>query len=64
MMVNNVNFKDYLNQQLQNFQFKQEFENEATKLEREITITHHRKKQAPLNAQITLSDTCFFLFIL
>ena len=28
-MAGNVNFKDYLNQQLQDPQFKQEFENET-----------------------------------
>lgn len=37
-MVGNVNFKDYLNQQLLDPQFKQEFENETTKLKEEATI--------------------------
>ena len=43
-MAGNVNFKDYLNQQLQDPQFKQEFENEATKLESAIAVTHVRKE--------------------
>lgn len=43
-MTDNVNFKDYLNQQLQDPQFKQEFENETTKLESTIAVTHVRKE--------------------
>lgn len=43
-MADNVNFKDYLNQQLQDPQFKQEFENETTKLESAIAVTHVRKE--------------------
>ena len=43
-MAGNVNFKDYLNQQLQDPQFKQEFENETTKLESAIAVTHVRKE--------------------
>lgn len=43
-MKGNVNFKDYLNQQLQDPQFKQEFENETTKLESAIAVTHVRKE--------------------
>ena len=43
-MTDNVNFKDYLNQQLQDPQFKQEFENETTKLESAIAVTHVRKE--------------------
>ena len=43
-MAGNVNFKDYLNQQLQDPQFKQEFENETTKLESAIAETHVRKE--------------------
>ena len=43
-MASNVNFKDYLNQQLQDPQFKQEFENETTKLESAIAVTHVRKE--------------------
>ena len=43
-MTDNVNFKDYLNQQLQEPQFKQEFENETTKLESAIAVTHVRKE--------------------
>ncbi|WP_323081751.1 helix-turn-helix transcriptional regulator [Limosilactobacillus reuteri] len=43
-MTGNVNFKDYLNQQLQDPQFKQEFENETTKLESAIAVTHVRKE--------------------
>ena len=43
-MAGNVNFKDYLNQQLQDPQFEQEFENETTKLESAIAVTHVRKE--------------------
>ena len=43
-MAGNVNFKDYLNQPLQDPQFKQEFENETTKLESAIAVTHVRKE--------------------
>lgn len=43
-MTGNVNFKDYLNQQLQDSQFKQEFENETTKLESAVALTHVRKE--------------------
>ena len=43
-MAGNVNFKDYWNQQLQDPQFKQEFENETTKLESAIAVTHVRKE--------------------
>ena len=43
-MAGNVNFKDYLNQQLPDPQFKQEFENETTKLESAIAVTHVRKE--------------------
>ena len=43
-MTDNVNFKDYLNQQLQDPQFKQEFESETTKLESAIAVTHVRKE--------------------
>lgn len=43
-MAGNVNFKDYLNQQLQDPQFKQEFENETTKLESAVAVTHVRKE--------------------
>ena len=43
-MTDNVNIKDYLNQQLQDPQFKQEFENETTKLESAIAVTHVRKE--------------------
>lgn len=43
-MAGNVNFKDYLNQQLQDPQFKQEFENETTKMESAVALTHVRKE--------------------
>lgn len=43
-MASNVNFKDYLNQQLQDPEFKKEFENESTKLESAIAVTHVRKE--------------------
>ena len=31
--MSNINFKDYLNEQLKDPEFKKEFENETTKLE-------------------------------
>ncbi len=34
----NTNFNDYLQEQLKNPEFKQEFDNETTKLEGEITV--------------------------
>lgn len=43
-MAGNVNFKDYLYQQLQDPQFKQEFENETTKMESAVALTHVRKE--------------------
>lgn len=43
-MANNVNFEDYLNQQLQDPQFKKEFENETTKLESAVALTKVRKE--------------------
>jgi hypothetical protein len=36
VMANNVNFDNYLKQQLKDPEFKEEFENENTKLERAI----------------------------
>ena len=32
--MSNINFKDYLNEQLKDPEFKKEFENETTKLEK------------------------------
>ena len=43
-MAGNVNFKDYLNQQLQDPHFKPEFENETNQLESPIAVTHVRKE--------------------
>ena len=43
-MASNVNFKDYLNQQLKDPEFQEEFENETTKLESAIAVTHVRKE--------------------
>lgn len=44
MMASNVNFKDYLNQQLQEPEFRKDFENETTKLESALAVTHVRKE--------------------
>lgn len=43
-MASNVNFKDYLNQQLKDPEFQEEFKNETTKLESAIAVTHVRKE--------------------
>ncbi|WP_125770772.1 helix-turn-helix domain-containing protein [Companilactobacillus furfuricola] len=43
-MTNNVNFKDYLNKQLQDPEFKYQFENETSKLESAIALTQIRKE--------------------
>ena len=37
--MSNINFKDYLNEQLKDPEFKKEFENETTKLESAIALT-------------------------
>lgn len=42
-MTNSVNFDDYLRRQLQDPEFKEEFENENTKLESAIALTNVRK---------------------
>lgn len=41
--MSNINFKDYLNEQLQDPEFKKEFENETTKLESAIALTKARR---------------------
>lgn len=43
-MTKNVNFRDYLNQQLKDPEFKEEFDNETTKLESAIAVTDIRKQ--------------------
>ncbi|KXN75832.1 helix-turn-helix domain-containing protein [Lactobacillus johnsonii] len=42
--MNNVSFNDYLKDQLKNPTFKQEFDNETTKLESAIALTKVRKE--------------------
>ena len=42
--MSNINFKDYLNEQLKDPEFKKEFENETTKLESAIELTKVRKE--------------------
>lgn len=41
--MNNVNFEDYLNQQLKDPEIREEFEKESTKLESAIALTKVRK---------------------
>lgn len=41
--MSNVNFKDYLNEQLQDPEFKEEFNNETAKLESAIAVSKVRK---------------------
>ena len=42
--MNNVSFNDYLKDQLKNPAFKQEFDNETTKVESAIALTKVRKE--------------------
>ena len=42
--MSNINFDDYLNEQLRDPIFKKEFENETTKLESAIALTKARKE--------------------
>lgn len=44
IIMSNINFKDYLNEQLKDPAFKKEFENEITKLESAIALTKVRKE--------------------
>lgn len=41
--MSDVNFKEYLNEQLKDPNFKREFNNETTKLESAIAVTNVRK---------------------
>jgi ribosome-binding protein aMBF1 (putative translation factor) len=43
MAMSDVNFKEYLNEQLKDPNFKREFNNETTKLESAIAVTNVRK---------------------
>ncbi|MFC2694620.1 MAG: helix-turn-helix transcriptional regulator [Lactobacillus sp.] len=43
-MTNSVNFDDYLRRQLQDPEFKEEFENENTRLESAIAVASVRKE--------------------
>ena len=55
--MSNINFKDYLNEQLKDPEFKKEFENETTKLERAIALTKVRKESGLSQRDLaTVSD--------
>ena len=55
--MSNINFKDYLNEQLKDPEFKKEFENETTKLESAIELTKVRKESGLSQRDIaTVSD--------
>ncbi len=45
----NTNFNDYLQEQLKDPEFKQEFDNETTKLESAIAVSTIRKQSGLLN---------------
>lgn len=47
-----MDFKDYLNEQLKDSEFKQEFENETTKLESAVALTEIRKKSGLSQRQL------------
>lgn len=47
--MSNINFKDYLNEQLQDPEFKKEFENETIKLESAIALTKARERFGPFS---------------
>ena len=55
--MSNINFKDYLNEQLQDPEFKKEFENETTKWERAIALTKARRDSGLSQRDLsTISD--------
>lgn len=55
--MSNINFKDYLNEQLQDSEFKKEFENETTKLESAIALTKARRDSGLSQRDLsTISD--------
>ena len=55
--MSNINFKDYLNEQLKDPEFKKEFENETTKLECAIALTKVRKESGLSQRDLaTVSD--------
>lgn len=55
--MSNINFKDYLNEQLQDPEFKKEFKNETTKLESAIALTKARRDSGLSQRDLsTLSD--------
>ena len=55
--MSNINFKDYLNEQLKDPEFKKEFENETTKLESAIALTKVRKESGLSQRDLaTVSD--------
>lgn len=50
-----MNFEDYLNEQLKDPEFKQEFEKETTKLESAIALTKARKDSGLSQRQLAKS---------
>ncbi len=55
--MGNINFKDYLNEQLKDPEFKKEFGNETTKLESAIALTKVRKESGLSQRDLaTVSD--------
>ena len=55
--MSNINFKDYLNEQLKDPEFKKEFENETTQLESAIALTKVRKESGLSQRDLaTVSD--------
>ena len=55
--MSNINFKDYLNEQLKDPEFKKEFENETTKLESASALTKVRKESGLSQRDLaTVSD--------
>ena len=55
--MSNINYKDYLNEQLQDPEFKKEFENETTKLESAIALTKARRDSGLSQRDLsTISD--------
>ena len=55
--MSNINFKDYLNEQLKDPEFKKEFENETTNLESAIALTKVRKESGLSQRDLaTVSD--------
>lgn len=54
--MSNIKFKDYLNEQLKNPDFKQEFDNETTKLASAIALTKIRKESGLSQRDLAVSS--------